>query len=298
MFEALKREIQDYWQTLEPVLSWNLDQRRRQGYRFLRDEVFPRRSNTLSIADTIHSVNQQQLMRRDEQLLAKFSSVRSQLMLAMIVMLLFGTGLAFFSARAPLVAGKTNADASPGGHWSPPGAEEPLRQTGGHAGKRTQEHFARPARRRRPVHVGGPVRTARSGRRCSALTTRNSASGLTASASWWRAPWRSSAIWRCCCVPRCSTTLAWRPRSSGWRARSPDRLEFASRFAPTASRRAAGRTQDVHFPDRPGSPQQCLQARQRESRGDRRARHRFLACDYRARRWTRFPKRPGERPRA
>lgn len=97
MFEALKREIQDYWQTLEPVLSWNLDQRRREGYRFLRDEVFPRRSSTLAIADTIQSVNQQQLMRRDEQLLAKFSSVRSQLLLALVVMLLLGMGQAFFS---------------------------------------------------------------------------------------------------------------------------------------------------------------------------------------------------------
>lgn len=97
MFDALKRETQDYWQTLEPALSWNLDQRRREGYRFLRDEVFPRRSNTLSIADTIQSVNQQQLMWRDERLLAKFSSVRSQLVLALIVILLVGTGQAFFS---------------------------------------------------------------------------------------------------------------------------------------------------------------------------------------------------------
>jgi len=62
MFEALKREIQDYWQTLEPV---DLDRRRRQGYRFLRDEVFPRRSSTLGIAATIQSFNQQQLMQRD-----------------------------------------------------------------------------------------------------------------------------------------------------------------------------------------------------------------------------------------
>lgn len=97
MFEALKREIQDYWQTLEPVLSWNLDQRKREGYRFLRDEVFPRRSSTLGIADTIQSVNQQQLMRRDEQLLAKFSSVRSQLLIALVVMLLVGMGQALFS---------------------------------------------------------------------------------------------------------------------------------------------------------------------------------------------------------
>jgi signal transduction histidine kinase len=97
-FEALKREIRDYWQTLEPVLSWSAEERRRRGYRFLRDEVFPRRSNTLNIADTIQSVNQQQLMRRDEELLAKFSSVRNELVLALVAMLAFGAGLAYFSS--------------------------------------------------------------------------------------------------------------------------------------------------------------------------------------------------------
>ena len=49
MFAALKRELRDYWQTMEPVLSWTPEQRSKEGYRFLRDEVFPRRSNTLSI---------------------------------------------------------------------------------------------------------------------------------------------------------------------------------------------------------------------------------------------------------
>ena len=97
MFEALKHEIQDYWQTMDPVLSWDLEQRRTEGYRFLRDEVFPRRSNTLAIADTIRSVNQQQLMRRDEELLSKFSGVRGQLVMALVVMLLVGMGQAWFS---------------------------------------------------------------------------------------------------------------------------------------------------------------------------------------------------------
>jgi signal transduction histidine kinase len=97
MFEALKRDIRDYWQTLEPVLSWNMEERRQEGYRFLRDEVFPRRSSTLAIADTIRSVNQQQLMRRDEELLAKFSGVRGQLLLSLLVMLLVGLGQAVFS---------------------------------------------------------------------------------------------------------------------------------------------------------------------------------------------------------
>src|SRR5271165_7110662 len=35
MFDALKRELSDYWQTMEPVLSWSMEQRRRQGFRFL-----------------------------------------------------------------------------------------------------------------------------------------------------------------------------------------------------------------------------------------------------------------------
>jgi signal transduction histidine kinase len=97
MFEALKREIRDYWQTLEPVLSWSPERRKLEGYRFLHDEVLPRRSSTLGIADTIRSVNQQQVMRRDEELLAKFSGVRGQLLLALVVMLLVGMGQAFFS---------------------------------------------------------------------------------------------------------------------------------------------------------------------------------------------------------
>ena len=97
MFEALQRELQDYWETMEPVLTWNIEQRRTQGYRFLRDEIFPRRSNTLAIADTIRSVNQQQLMQRDQELQTKFSGVRGQLLLALVVMLLAGIGQAYIS---------------------------------------------------------------------------------------------------------------------------------------------------------------------------------------------------------
>jgi len=97
MFEALKRELNDYWQTMEPVLSWSMEQRRRHGFRFLDDEVFPRRSNTLAIADNIRSLNRQQLMRRDAELRSQFSGVRGQLVLALVVMLRVGMGQAYFS---------------------------------------------------------------------------------------------------------------------------------------------------------------------------------------------------------
>jgi signal transduction histidine kinase len=87
---ALEREIAEYWNTLEPVLSWKAEQRHHQGYRFLHDEVFPRRSSTLSIADTIASVNQRQLLDRDNRLLSLFASFRNRLMIALAVMVLFG----------------------------------------------------------------------------------------------------------------------------------------------------------------------------------------------------------------
>jgi signal transduction histidine kinase len=87
---ALEREIGEYWQTLDPVLSWKAEQRHRQGYRFLHDEVFPRRSSTLSIADTIASVNQRQLLDRDERLLSLFGSFRNRLVIALVLMVVFG----------------------------------------------------------------------------------------------------------------------------------------------------------------------------------------------------------------
>lgn len=87
---ALEREIAEYWHTLDPVLSWKAEQRHRQGYRFLHDEVFPRRSSTLSIADTIASVNQHQLLDRDNRLLSLFGSFRNRLMVALLIMVLFG----------------------------------------------------------------------------------------------------------------------------------------------------------------------------------------------------------------
>ncbi|MBV8733048.1 MAG: MCP four helix bundle domain-containing protein, partial [Acidobacteriia bacterium] len=90
LYASLKRETADYWDSMNPVLTWKPDQRHRQGYRFLRDEVFPRRSNTLNIADTIASVNQQQLLERDNRMLMLFSSFRSRLLIALAVMVLFG----------------------------------------------------------------------------------------------------------------------------------------------------------------------------------------------------------------
>jgi signal transduction histidine kinase len=96
--QALQKEIQDYWRMLDPVLAWSPERRHRDGFRFLHDEVLPRRSSMLGIADTIRSLNQGQLVDRDHQIFQMFSGLRSRLIAAVIAMFLCGLALAFATA--------------------------------------------------------------------------------------------------------------------------------------------------------------------------------------------------------
>jgi signal transduction histidine kinase len=98
MYEALRREVREYWLTLDPVFTWNARQRSQKGYRFLHDDVLPRRSSTLSIADTVASVNQQQLVERDHLLFQMFTGLRNRLLIAVVAMFLCGLALAFATA--------------------------------------------------------------------------------------------------------------------------------------------------------------------------------------------------------
>ncbi|HLH17213.1 MAG TPA: ATP-binding protein [Bryobacteraceae bacterium] len=60
-FQGLEGQLADYWKVLEPVFRWTPEQRRRAGYVFLRDEVFPRRQSMLGIASRIAALNEAQL---------------------------------------------------------------------------------------------------------------------------------------------------------------------------------------------------------------------------------------------
>lgn len=98
IYGSLTREIGEYWRALDPVLGWNTLERHQKGYRFLHDEVLPWRSSTLGIADTIASVNQQQLVERDHRLVEMFTGLRNQLTVGVVLMFLCGLGLAFATA--------------------------------------------------------------------------------------------------------------------------------------------------------------------------------------------------------
>src|SRR5690349_7225416 len=88
---GLTSELDAYWRVLEPVFQWTPEQRQRNGYRFLRDEVFPRRVAMLGIADQIGAINESQLHDGKLRVDAIFAQFRSRM--AVTIAITIGLGL-------------------------------------------------------------------------------------------------------------------------------------------------------------------------------------------------------------
>jgi signal transduction histidine kinase len=90
-FEALTAALADYWSVLEPVFDWTAEQRKRDGFPFLRDEVFRRRMEMLGIADQIRALNETQLNEGKARVEQTFADLRRRL--TAILGLTIGLGL-------------------------------------------------------------------------------------------------------------------------------------------------------------------------------------------------------------
>jgi signal transduction histidine kinase len=97
--EGLRRNLNEYWQALDPVLLWGADQRRGSGYAFVRDVVIPRRRAMLSLADEIDEVNRRQVSTGNARLTDLFSEFRYRLIVTLMLTLALGSLLAVFATR-------------------------------------------------------------------------------------------------------------------------------------------------------------------------------------------------------
>ena len=98
-YTALETELSDYWKILAPIFQWDPAERRRSGYAFLRDEVFPRRQNMLAIADRIAAINEQQLNAGNDEAVSLLLRFRTRLLLTLVAALVLGLGMAWFTTR-------------------------------------------------------------------------------------------------------------------------------------------------------------------------------------------------------
>ena len=96
-FQVLTEGLASYWSVLEPAFRWDAQQRRRAGYLFLRDEVFPRRKAMLGIADQIRAIDESQLNAGKVRVEETFSQFRRRLTITIGLTIGLGLLLAAFS---------------------------------------------------------------------------------------------------------------------------------------------------------------------------------------------------------
>jgi signal transduction histidine kinase len=97
-FDDLRTEIESYWKVVESTYTWSPAERSRLRYRFYYEELFPRRTAMLQVAEKVAKLNDRALARGQEQLTDLYDQFRRQLFVAFLFttvggLLLAGIGL-------------------------------------------------------------------------------------------------------------------------------------------------------------------------------------------------------------
>jgi signal transduction histidine kinase len=93
-FQTLRSQIEDYWKVLDSTFSWTPQERDQFRSAFFYQELVPRRTSMLQIADRIAALNEDALRRGDSQLGTLFGKLQLWLVAMSAITLLGGVGLA------------------------------------------------------------------------------------------------------------------------------------------------------------------------------------------------------------
>lgn len=96
-FLALHSEIDAYWRVLDATVAWSPQERNRLRFSFFYNELVPRRTAMLQIADRIASVNERGLTRSEVRSAASADSLRRSLVLTFAGTLVGGLILALLT---------------------------------------------------------------------------------------------------------------------------------------------------------------------------------------------------------
>jgi signal transduction histidine kinase len=96
-FQDLRSQIEAYWKVLDRTLEWNGEERGKYRDAFFYQELVPRRTSMLQIADRIEALNEEALRRGDVKLGDLFGRLQFGLLAMIAVTLLGGATLAAFT---------------------------------------------------------------------------------------------------------------------------------------------------------------------------------------------------------
>ncbi|HTB16654.1 MAG TPA: sensor histidine kinase [Bryobacteraceae bacterium] len=93
-FQDLRSQIEAYWKVLNRTFAWTSDERGKYRYAFFYEELVPRRTSMLQIADRIEALNEDALRRGDMKLGDLFGRLQFGLLAMIGITLLGGATLA------------------------------------------------------------------------------------------------------------------------------------------------------------------------------------------------------------
>jgi signal transduction histidine kinase len=91
-FRQFSEELASYMNAIEPVLNWTVSERHARASAFVQNELLPRRTSALGLADRIQRISEGQLDASSESVNVMLSSFRMKLMLLLV--LAIGAGIA------------------------------------------------------------------------------------------------------------------------------------------------------------------------------------------------------------
>jgi signal transduction histidine kinase len=98
MAARLKRQIENYWQSIRPSLGWSNRERRESGMAFYNSAVLPNRVSVVAITTEIDSAHSRQVAEAESRMAIRFGKLRSELLWAFVLSLGAATLLAIGSA--------------------------------------------------------------------------------------------------------------------------------------------------------------------------------------------------------
>ena len=93
-FSALQAEIDDYWKVLQTTFQWTPAEREHLRYAFFYEQLVPRRTTMLQIADSIAAINERGLNRAEDQLGRSAGNLRESLLATFGIACIGGLALA------------------------------------------------------------------------------------------------------------------------------------------------------------------------------------------------------------
>jgi signal transduction histidine kinase len=97
VLRALESEVEAYWRVLDQTLGWTPAQRDRERYAFFYEELMPRRTAMLQIADRVAEADEREFSRGEEEAAASFSRYRFESVTTLTVTLAGGVLVAILS---------------------------------------------------------------------------------------------------------------------------------------------------------------------------------------------------------